>query len=148
MVITNPELSIAEIMTPHPISVYPNMIMTEVAEIFDENSFHHVPVIDEDDMCIGVISKTDYFHLQDKFTKFGAGRCNKGNKRFFASLLAKEVMSPFPKSVEIKDNIQEVLDIFLQNKVHSVIVNENQKFRGIITTYDMIEWLSQELSIE
>jgi CBS domain-containing protein len=147
MEITNEKLSIGDLMTTHPICAFPNMIMTEVAEIFEENSFHHIPVIDEDDMCIGVISESDYLQLQDKFTKFGAGRCAKGNKRFFASLLAKEVMSPFPQSVEIDDSITKVLDIFMKNKVHSVVVNENEKFRGIITTYDIIEWLSSEINL-
>ena len=119
--------------------------MTEVAEIFENNSFHHLPVIDEDDMCIGVISKTDYLHLQDKFTRFGAGRCAKGNKRFFASLLAKEVMSPFPQSVQLDDDFQKVVDIFLKNQIHSVVVNDGDKFKGILTTYDIIEWIAEEM---
>lgn len=136
------EKTAQDIMTPQPICSYPDMIMTEVAEIFESNDFHHLPVIDTDNECIGMISKSDYYQLQDKFTKFGSGRCKKGNTRFFASLLASEVMTAFPVSVDINASMDEVNSIFLKNKIHSVVVQENGKFRGIITPYDIMELLS------
>ena len=142
--ITNQKL-VAELMTKNPVCAYPDMIMTEVADIFEEYDFHHLPVVDSEDMCIGVISKSDYLHLQDKFTRFGAGRCAKGNKRFFASLLAKEVMTPFPRSVKESDTVDAVLKVFLENKIHSLIVTSGDKFSGIITPFDLLQWLAIEL---
>lgn len=50
------DIKLGTIMTSNLVTSYPDMIMTEVSRIFEENDFHHLPVIDKDERCLGVIS--------------------------------------------------------------------------------------------
>jgi len=134
--------TVGELMTKEIISVSPLSIMTEVAEIFDNNSFHHIPVVGYKGNCVGIISKADYAQLQDKFTLIDGSQTDKTNQKFFASLLAKEVMSKDVISLESNIEISDAIQIFLKNKVHSIVVTEKEKCVGILTPFDLLQYMS------
>lgn len=131
--------SITELMTSDPISVDASALLNEVALIFENQDFHHVPVVDEDKVCIGVISKSDYYQLQDKFTLFGCGNSEKDNDRFFSTITAEEVITEDLVHLNISASVKDALDIFMKNKVHSIVVQDNGVLKGIITPYDLLE---------
>jgi len=135
---------VKNIMTDTLITSRPNMILTEVSNFFKMYSFHHLPVLNENQECVGIISKSDYHQLQDKFTKMDLKHIDISNEEFFGSLIAKEVMTPNPISINLDKTIDSVIDIFLQNKVHAVIVTDNGKCVGIITPYDILKSLKTE----
>lgn len=131
---------ISDIMTTHLVSSYPDMIMTEVSKLLDANSFHHLPVIDENDHCVGVISKSDYYQLQDSFTKMNHKQATKNNAMFFRSLLASEVMTPNPESLLQTASMNDAIKIFLNNRVHSIVVtDQDNKCVGIVTPFDILK---------
>lgn len=133
--------SAREIMTKETVTSFPDMVMTKVSEIFDNNSFHHLPVIDDNGICVGVISKSDYYQLQNHFTKKNIGNAKLSNKMFFRSLLASEVMTPNPKTIDVNDPISKAVEMFLENKYHSLVVTKENKYQGIITPYDILKQL-------
>ncbi len=135
------QTTISNLMTKNPIVVKPNTILTEVDEIFVNNTFHHLPVVNDEGKCVGVISRTDYHQLQCHYTKLGTSNFERSNKRFFASLIAKEIMSENPVTVESKAELNEVLDLILENEYHSVIVQDNDVCVGIITSHDLLQYL-------
>ena len=51
-------MMVRQVMTPDPISVQDNTSILEVAEIFTENDFHAIPVLDGDSI-VGIVSTTD-----------------------------------------------------------------------------------------
>ncbi len=126
-------------MTANPTSVHADTLMKEVAKIFENASFHHIPVVDDDGTCIGVISKSDYYQLQDKFTLFGCGNAQEDNDRFFDSITAEEVITEKLVHLSINAKVKEAISIFLENKVHSIVIQENGVLRGILTPYDIIQ---------
>lgn len=132
------------IMTRNLICSYPDMFMTEVSRIFEENEFHHLPVIDKE-VCVGVISKSDYFQLQDQFTKSKHKSAEKNNRLFFRSLLAAEVMTADPESLQVSDTIGAAMEIFLQNRVHSIIIKDDDKCVGIVTPFDILKCVNNEV---
>lgn len=136
-------VKIDDIMTSNIVSVHPNMIMTEISEIFEQNTFHHLPVIDREGCCIGIISKSDYYQLQDVFTRMGTARSEQNNRMLFRSLIASEVMNKDLVSLPIKADVYEAIDIFLQNKIHSIVITKDEKCVGIITPYDILEFLNE-----
>jgi len=52
--------SIQEIMTSPLISIGPNQSIFECAQLMSEHHIHHLPVMDEDQNVIGMISATDF----------------------------------------------------------------------------------------
>jgi len=137
------QLKLKTIMSSNLISSFPDMIMTEVSSIFDGNDFHHLPVIDEKGGCVGVISKSDYFQLQDQFTKFNSGCAEKNNNMLFRSLLASEVMSKKLEQLSQDDTVEKAIDIFLENKIHSIVIHDEGTCVGIVTPHDILKLINQ-----
>ena len=85
---------LTELMTEQLMTVTPHTLLTVIDDIFINENFHHIPVVKEDTgRCVGIISKSDYYQLQDKFTNFNRVGAEKTNDRFFQTLMAEEVMT-------------------------------------------------------
>lgn len=54
------KIKIREIMTSPLISIGPNQSIFECAQLMSEHHIHHLPVMDEDQNVIGMISATDF----------------------------------------------------------------------------------------
>ena len=132
---------ISNLATTDIVSAKPNQLMTDVCVMFDTNSFHHIPVINDENKCIGIISKTDYAQLQDKFSKFGYKCGDVNNRVFFRSLLAQDVMSIELVSLAYNEPLEKAIEIFEQNKVHSIVVTKDDHFFGILTPIDLLSLL-------
>ena len=135
------DLSVNDLMTKQFEYVGPNSIMTEVAEIFDSFNFHHLPVLDREHRPLGVISRHDYYQLQHHFTHFGWKNPESNNRSFFKTLLAQEVMSEVPISLPTGEGVEKALDIFLENKVHSILIISEEKCVGVLTPFDILKAL-------
>lgn len=126
------------------ITVSPDTIMTEVADLFDTSSFHHIPVVNSDGIPLGIISSHDYHQLQHHLSHVDAERSEKYNLKLFRSLLASDVMSRNPICLSTSATLSDALDIFLKNEVHSIIIVENRKCVGIITPHDILKVIHAE----
>jgi len=138
----NLNLQVSEIMTKDFVHVSANTSMIEVDKIFKGQSFHHLPVLDQDGSPIGILSKSDYYTLLDHFTYKKIGEFERSNRMYFRSLLAQDVMVSKLVLVSEDQPIEDILDLFLKNEYHSILVtNELNKCVGICTPYDLIKWL-------
>lgn len=132
---------VSTLMTKDVRVVSPDTRMTEIAEIFETEKFHHIPVV-EYLVPKGIISKSDYYQLQHYFTQLKIGNFAADNKKFFDSLIAEEVMKSEPVTIKEEGRIEEALDIFLQNEIHCLIVTKDDVCTGIITPYDFLKKLN------
>ena len=129
---------ISEIMTTDLTTVRPNTMMSAVAEIFDKHHFHHIPVIDESYLPVGILSRHDYNQLQHHFTKTGCEVADVNNKRLFDSLTVSDVMTRNPVTLEKDESMYDVIEIFLANRFHSILVTDAGLCVGIVTPYDIL----------
>ncbi len=125
--------------------VYPDTPMTQVAKLFDVRSYHHLPVLSEEGAPLGVLSRHDFHRVQHHFTHLGWQNLKKENEYFLDHLLTREVMSADPKTLDVDDPIKKALDVFLENKVHSILVCSHGQCVGIITPFDILKYTSEEL---
>jgi len=130
---------ISSLMCKELIFAHPNMLLSEIDSIFEQHNFHHLPVLDENKKCIGIISKSDIFQMKDKFTKFNTIQSQKENDRFFKTILASEIMTRDVISLHKNSDMSSAIDIFLENKVHSIVVTDQNKCIGIITPIDILK---------
>jgi acetoin utilization protein AcuB len=122
-------------------TITPNTSGTEVAELFETSNVHHLPVVDENNEAIGIISLGDYRQLQHHFTRFNLGVSVKENEKFLKSLCAHEVMTPNPVCLDMQSTFGDAIDIFINNKIHSIIICNNKKVVGIITPVDILKYV-------
>ena len=135
----NINLPVSRIMSTDLKTVKILNLMTDVAELFDSSDIHHLPVISEEGLPLGMISRHDYNQLQHQFTRQGWELAEAANNQLFRSLTVREVMTSNPVTLDKDEPIERVLNIFLSNRLHSVIITEEGLCSGIVTPYDIIK---------
>lgn len=141
----DPHTKIKELMTRDVLFVQPGDSMTKVSEIFRSRDLHHLPVLDAKGRIVGILSKSDYYKLQDTFTLFTDDRAETCNEAIFRSLLVKEVMTGQVATLHPEDEIQLAAAVFRENLFHALpIVDEDRRLVGILTTYDLLTYAFRE----
>ena len=134
-------INIGQIMTTEVLYLHPEDIMDKVKDIFNKYDFHHLPVVNDNEEVVGIISKTDYFKLQHTFTMFKRKDSKAFNQAIFRSLLVKEVMTDSVVMLQPEESIQVAMGVFRENLFHAIpIVNEQKKLLGILSTYDLLNY--------
>ncbi len=131
---------IRQIMTEEVVTVGPLSSLTRVKEIFETHWIHHIPVVEDDGVVVGIISKLDYHLLLSHFTIFNIERADRSNEKFLAALIVREVMSKQVATIRPDDSIRIALEIFLENQYRALPVTEGGKLVGIVTTYDILRY--------
>lgn len=149
-----------EVMTTPVISIKANTTLKRAAEILDENFFSGMPVVNDDDQLIGVISETDFLRytqqiigqpLRDPHRVFTKGKevlyvdiTHRGIEviELVASTTVETMMTLEVVSATEDTPIYEIARLIQENNINRIpIVNGNNKLRGIITRADIIRTL-------
>ncbi len=133
-------VTVENVMVKNVVTVRNHDIMTVVANIFDNQSFNHLPVVDAGERVVGIVSRHDYNQLQHHFSKMLFKEARQSNERLFAALTVKEVMTKNPVCLEVNSSLKEVFDLLINNRYHSVLVMDSGKLAGIITPADLLKW--------
>ncbi len=134
----NPNNSVSDIMTTKLVTVAPDDFLVKVTKIFDENSFHHIPVVKEGNRLVGIVSKEDFQKMSLLFHHEKAGE--NGSNASTEGLRAKNIMTECPISLDPDDSIGLAADIFLANRFHSLPVIEDGQLVGLVTSHDLIAY--------
>lgn len=134
---------VKDYMTKDLLFVNPDSSMLRVAEVFSGSHVHHLPVLDTNGKAVGLISKSDYHKLLHHFTLLHIGDHAEQNKKFLSSLIASDVMQKKLFTVDQQTPLKQVLEAFLDNLYHSIIITEKDLCVGIITPYDFLKVVAQ-----
>lgn len=125
------ESTIHRIYSGRVITVNENSALNEVEAKMNNYNIRHMPVVNDENFLVGLVSKSDYMAL-----------------RFFESglrqFLVKQVMSSPVKAVSKNTTVREVANLFINKKISSVVVVDNQEVVGIVTTEDLIKLLAEK----
>jgi CBS domain-containing protein len=128
----DPNKVVSEIMTKELVTVKPGDSFEVVKDIFENHSFHHLPVVNPGKKLLGIISKEDYL----KVISFDFIQLNQES---VANMLkARDVMTRYPTALDPTDSIGLAADIFMANKFHALPVVEDNELLGLITSHDLI----------
>lgn len=133
----DPNRTVSEIMTIMPQTVKPSTKASEIGRLFELNSFHHLPVV-EDNRLIGMISKQDFLRIQHTLSYGWQDRVARGDD--FEDFVAGDIMTEFPMHLAPDDSIGLAADIFLANKFHALPILEDEVLVGIVTSHDIIAY--------
>lgn len=115
---------IAQVMTPAPKSIGPEMSLSKAQEMMAKLKIRHMPVV-VGSKVVGLLS--DRNAKAASLSKWGE------------SYLVEDVMISDPFVVKPSDKIESVLTQMMKNKYGSVVVQEkNGEVSGIFTTLDAL----------
>ncbi|MEM6696943.1 MAG: CBS domain-containing protein [Bacteroidota bacterium] len=133
---------VSHLMSTELITVNAKDTLTRVKEIFDTDNIHHLPVVDFKKI-IGLISKTDLLY----FLK-GAKNLSEAEEQENAVSLsfhtAKDIMVTKLAKLTPSDTVGTAIAVFQENLFHALPVVDEEELVGILTTYDLLNFFSQE----
>lgn len=122
---------IKKIYSNNLVTINESATLGEADDYMNNYNIRHLPVVDDENVLVGLISKSDYIAL-----KFVDSRL----KQF----TVKEVMSSPVKAVSINTTVQDVARLFVSKKISSVIVVDKEEAVGIVTSEDLIRLLAEK----
>lgn len=132
---------VKNIMTRNLTYVKLNTNVEEIAEIFEREQFHHLPVLDDSGEVAGMISKSDYFKLMDSMSIFNTDGAKKLNLKMFRTLLASEIMAKRAACIHEDASIESAIQIFIENRYRALPVVADEKIVGMLTPIDIMKHL-------
>lgn len=132
---------VSTIMTRTLVVIKPNDPIDQVHHLFEEHSFHHIPVVDHNKL-VGIISKTDYLKIRHMLATTWSGEtiC----QDMYKDMVAEDIMTREPLIIEPADTIGLAADIFRANALHALPVVEDGELVGIVTSHDLLTYAYQE----
>jgi acetoin utilization protein AcuB len=131
----NPNALLSDIMTPMPLTISPETNLTDIYKIFETNSFHHIPVVDQGKL-VGMISREDFVQIEHVLTTNWSGNLHADGT--FENFHARDIMTEYPMHLGPDDTIGLAADIVLTNKFHALPIIEDDMLVGIVTAHDLI----------
>ncbi|MCB9324785.1 MAG: CBS domain-containing protein [Lewinellaceae bacterium] len=124
---------IKEIMTSELITARVEDSVNRIRQIFEANDFHHLPVVDNGSVLVGMISREDINKVV-QLLAFDSKNAKHGPMR------AKDIMSKSPLLLDPDDTIGLAADVFMTNKFHALPVVEDNALVGLVTTHDLLSY--------
>lgn len=120
-------------MSGHLVTLSPGQKLVDAKHIFEKIRFHHhIPVV-ENGLLVGMVSLHDFMYAAE-----GAGLNDDAAP--YQNKLVKDVMSAHPVSIASTASIRLAGEILAGNEVHAVVVVDNGKPVGIVSSADLIRY--------
>lgn len=133
-------LTVRDLMTPRVFSVGPEDTLADVWEIMESQHIRHVPVVDDDERVVGLISNRDLVRtaLHDDVELPVTER-----QDLLGSLRVKMAMVRDVETVGPDTTLEDAGEMMLENKFSCLPVTEGsgQKLIGIITEADFVRYV-------
>lgn len=122
-------------MTPNPITISPSATLLEASGLMIERDVRRLPVVDDSNELIGIITLSD---LQKVMPLFEHGRNGNDSREVgLAENTVQKVMAETPVTVEPDDLIQDAAEAMLEYQVSGLPVVQGSQLIGIITESDI-----------
>ena len=149
--------TVAQGMTPNPITVTPQTPLEEAIKILAEKKISGLPVQDEAGKLVGVISETDlmwqetgvepppYIMILDSLIYLqNPARYNKEIHKALGQTVG-EVMSDKPITIQLDRSLKEAAQTMHEKQIRRLPVVDNEgKLVGILTQGDIIRMMAAE----
>lgn len=132
---------ISSIMTTKLITVNPEDSLEAVKKIFDNHRIHHIPVV-RFKTIVGLVSKIDFAQFLGDVAYSDEAINEKMDK--ISKATVESIMTKRLGKLEPTDRINVALEIFNKNIFHALPVVDGDDLVGIVTTFDIIRFLSEE----
>ena len=134
--------TVSAIMTIEPVIGNPSSSFSQVLRLFTEFPVHHLPIVDDDNKLIGIVSSND---LPKVFTQL----CNRPEKikmdfsSIDSAISIADIMTSNPFTITSNTTIEEAAKIFASHKFLAVPVVDNGTLLGILSAKDVMKYLAE-----
>jgi acetoin utilization protein AcuB len=123
---------VVDLMTRDIVTVGPDTPVLEALKLMRERGFRRLPVVDEDGRPVGVVSEGGIERLKPAGLPVLWNSASRASKHTVAEAMNKHVVTVKPT-----DTVEFATRKAQQNKVGSLLVVDDNKIVGIVTTNDI-----------
>ncbi|MGF7184060.1 acetoin utilization protein AcuB [Desulfitispora alkaliphila] len=131
---------VEEVMQTNVVTISPQGTLYDALTATEDNNIRHLPVVIEDNELVGIISTTDLVEAKPPMDD-----CDQAHVLFTTKV--KDLMVTNVITVHPLDHIDDVVDIFSNNKIGCVPVVSGKKLLGLVTETDMWRALAKILGV-
>jgi acetoin utilization protein AcuB len=132
-------MKLEEIMTTDVITVGMDDELEKVQQLFSRFRFHHVLVLGEENVLVGVVSDRD---LLKTISPFISTLAERPEDRRTLKRRVHQIMSSKPIAATRDQTIREGAALMLNRKISCLpIVRQDRTVEGIVTWKDILKWL-------
>ena len=135
-------MTIQDIMTPAPIILHPQDNITKAMVQTKDNNIHHIPIIDDENNVVGIVSQSDLYDKALSLTKSTSG-VSFTSKVLFNTPIS-EIMTEHPVTISSEDKVDKAIEILSNSSFHALPVIFQDRVVGIVTAKDILEGVSKE----
>jgi len=122
---------IGKLMTEDVIVIDAHDQLRDIVSTFNNHGIRHAPVV-QSGRLVGMLSWIDLKKLPVSDVD--------GIMTSNGKIVASELMTREPVSVQTDDTLEELAEIFTENEFHAVPVLEGSRIVGIVSTTDVIKY--------
>lgn len=123
--------TIRNLYTKNLITINKESRLQDAEETMNNHNIRHLPVVDDSGELVGILSKSDFSAL--RFVQSG-----------LIKFCVKDLMSSPVKVVSPFAKIKDIAKMFIDKKISSVLVVNQNEAIGILTSEDLIRLLLQK----
>ncbi|UFT98057.1 acetoin utilization AcuB family protein [Radiobacillus kanasensis] len=127
---------VEEIMKREVISLPPNATIAEAYQILQDNPIRHIPIVNEDEELIGIVSDRDVRDASPSILSKEMGLSEMNHS--IDTIMTTPVITIHPL-----DFVEEVASIFYEREIACLPVVQKNKLIGMVTEKDMLYTLIQ-----
>ena len=137
------KVQLKDIMSKDLTTVGIHTPVSEIAAIFSNSTFHHIPVVDKQERLKGIVSKTDFERIKSGMSLFRNPKMESYNKSLFRTLLTSDIMTADVKELQPDDSIELAYREFKNNVFRALPIVDKGKLVGIVTPLDLLDFFFQ-----
>jgi acetoin utilization protein AcuB len=127
---------VRELMTPNPITISPDMAVSEALDLMHEHHFRRLPVLNPQKRLIGIVSEKDLMHASPSpATSLDVWEV----RDLLTKVTVDIVMTRAVVTVDESTPAEEAARLMIDSNIGSLPVMRGSKLVGIITVKDLLQ---------
>lgn len=126
-------LLVKDYMTKNPVVIKEEEPVSRVGELLNTEKFRHLPVVNDQQEVVGMISDRDLRNIQTALDFVRDVLKEEGEK-----LRVKDIMHATPITISPDSSLKEAAQLINQQKIGALIVTEGSKIAGILSYTDIL----------
>ena len=151
---------VGDIMTTNVVTVRTDTRVSEVAQLMSKHDISGLPVVDDDDHVLGVITELDmivrntrfkmptYFVILDSIIYLERPKKFHDRLQHMLGTTAEEIMSKPAVTIKSAATIADLAELMIEQRMNPIPVVEGDRLVGIVSRSDIIRVMASDLESE
>lgn len=135
---------ISAIMSINPVVANSSNKFSQVLRLFSEFPVHHLPIVDENNKLIGIISSNDLYKVFMKLSS-QPQKISMDMNSLDNAIDLRDIMTANPVTIAPDETIGNAAKIFAERKFLSLPVVDKSGLIGILSLRDVMGYITQKV---